>query len=141
MAWQWRGPALAGCVAAVAIGVWQLSAPARPTEPAPGRFVFEVIESFDAKYLGDSPGHVGRGGGVTGKPNVALGDPVFHGDRKVGKVTGLRWDRAKQSLEVEFDPEPFEIDARGRVLGPIRIAVGEDAWIPLGGPIDFEKTR
>ena len=33
----------------------------RPAMPGT-RFSFEVIESFDAKYEGDTPGHIGRGG-------------------------------------------------------------------------------
>jgi hypothetical protein len=87
------------------------------------RFEFQVVESFDAKYLGDTPGHRGRGGGLGNvRPDIALGDPVFHDDQKVGKVSSLLWDRTKESLEVEFDPEPF-----------VRVTVGESVWIPFGG--------
>lgn len=87
-----------------------------------GRFEFEVIESYDAKYLGDTPGHIGRHGEL-GKfrPQAALGDPVFRGEKQVGKITGLRWSQPHESLEVEFDPEPLE-----------RIAVGDLVWIQLG---------
>ena len=39
-------------------------------------FSFEVIESHDADYLGDTPAHLGRNGGLTVRPHVALGDAV-----------------------------------------------------------------
>jgi hypothetical protein len=106
-----------------AFGAVQLVSPAQsPKEPA-DRFEFQIVESFDAKYLGDTPGHTGRGGGLgSSRPNVALGDPVFHGDTKIGTITNLRWDRTKDSLEVEFDPEPFQ-----------RILIGEAVWISLRG--------
>ena len=113
---------------------WQWTTSAQTTGPRPGqsaaakvdptRFEFEILESYDAKYLGDQPGHMGRYGGLGQvRPNVALGDPVYHEDTKVGTVTGLTWDRAKGSLQVEFDPEPFQ-----------RITVGEVVWISLESP-------
>jgi hypothetical protein len=101
--------------------------------PASGRFDFQVVECFDARYLGDTPGHVGRGGGLGAKPDVALGDPVFEGTSRIGKVTNLRWDRAKESLEVEFEPEMYRLDRDGKPVSRNRITVGLDAWIPLGG--------
>lgn len=89
---------------------------------AGGRFEFEVVESFDARYVGDTPGHVGRHGELGElRPHVALGDPVQRGEQRVGTVTGLTWSAAHGSLEVEFDPEPLT-----------RIAVGEVVWIRLG---------
>ena len=48
---------------------------------------------------------------------MALGDPVFRGDVKVGVVNALTWERAKDGLEIEFDPEPIEFDANGRAVG------------------------
>jgi hypothetical protein len=39
-------------------------------------------------------------------------------------VTWLSWDRIKESLDVEFDPEPF-----------VRITVGQNVWIPFGGKV------
>ncbi len=95
----------------------------RPVEraAATGRFEFEIVESFDAKYLGDTPGHVGKNGGLGDRrPDVAIGDPVYRGEAKIGTISGLTWDRDKGSLQVEFDPEPFQ-----------RVGVGEIAWIKL----------
>jgi len=87
-------------------------------------FYFEVIDSHDAKYPGDTPAHMGKDGGLTVRPNVALGDAVYRTVNKsteiIGKVTLVLWDRVSGSLTVEFDPEPFR-----------RIAVGEEVWIDL----------
>jgi hypothetical protein len=103
-------------------------------------FFFEVIDSHDAKYPGDTPAHMGKDGGLTVRPNVALGDPVYktvsNASNKapnnaanptsnqaatvVGKITLVRWDRVSGSLTVEFFPEPFQ-----------RIAVGDEVWIDL----------
>ncbi len=85
------------------------------------RFEFDVVESFDAKYQGDTPGFTGRNGGLEGiRPSIALGDPVFRGNKQVGSVTSIVWERVRGSLTVEFDPLPAE-----------RIAVGETLWISL----------
>ena len=99
-------------------------APARE-HPTPGtRFWFEVIESFNAKYQGDTPGHIGRGGGLSLHPHVALGDPVYHKigdtDKAIGSVTWVTWDRLKGSLTVEFRPHEEH-----------RIAVGDEVWVDL----------
>ncbi len=91
-------------------------------------FVFEVIESLDASYLGDTPSHVGRDGGLDVRPNVALGDAVYRqpeegGDAppiRVGTVTRVVWERVSRSLTVEFDPAPL-----------VRIAVGDEVWVDL----------
>jgi len=87
-------------------------------------FFFEVIDSHDAKYPGDTPSHVGKDGGLTVRPNVALRDPVYRTVNKtttvIGKVTLVQWDRVSGSLTVEFDPEPLH-----------RIAVGDEVWIDL----------
>lgn len=124
---------LAGVVT-IMVGTWQLVlSQGQQVDPDPKRFDFVVIASFDAKYLGDSPGHSGRGKIGQGQPDVALGDPVFHGDHLIGKVTGISWDRVKENLELEFDPEPFELDERGRPAAANRVAVGENLWIPRGG--------
>jgi hypothetical protein len=97
---------------------------ALPLAPHGTPFHFEVIESYDGKYLGDTPGHMGKDGGLTVRPRVALGDAVYHTDGEtrtlVGRVTGVIWNRVSGSLEVEFDPEPFQ-----------RIAVGDEVWIDL----------
>jgi hypothetical protein len=93
---------------------------------APGtRFAFEVIESKDAEYLGDTPSHRGRDGGLEFRPHVALGDAVHRTeaggvDRVVGRITSVTWERVSGSLTVEFDPEPL-----------VRIAVGDEVWIDL----------
>jgi hypothetical protein len=90
---------------------------------AGSRFEFEVVQSFDAKYEGDTPGHVGRSGGLENrKLHVGLGDPIFRGDQQVGKVTGLSWSRAHGSLEVEFDP-----------VADARVCVGDVVWLALDG--------
>ena len=51
------------------------------------------------------------------------------------------WDRAKDSLEVEFDPEPFEEDAQGRPVRRSRVTVGADVWIPIGGAGAVKPSR
>lgn len=86
------------------------------------KFEFEVLESFDAQYLGDLPGHVGRDGLNGRRPNIALGDPVFRANEQIGTVTVLKWNRVNDSLEVEFDPLPNH-----------RIFVGESVWVHLDG--------
>ena len=93
--------------------------------PAPGTpFWFEVIESFNAKYQGDTAGHIGRGGGLSLQPHVALGDSVHHRvgnvDTVVGSVTGLTWERLSGSLTVEFRNHEGH-----------RIAVGDEVWVDL----------
>jgi hypothetical protein len=117
----------AGLVAAAAwcgLAVVRSQQPAKPqTSPqAIGKFEFEVIESFDAKYEGDTPGHIGRSGGLgDDRPQAALGDAVYRGEQKIGAVTALRWSRGQGSLEVEFDPQP-----------KTRINVGDVVWLKLG---------
>jgi len=92
-----------------------------PLAKAGSRFHFDVIESFDAKYEGDTPGHSGRSGGLSeSRPQIALGDPVFRDTQKVGSVTRVEWVRVQGSLTIEFDPEP-----------DIRIAVGDSVWVDL----------
>jgi len=87
-------------------------------------FYFEVIDSHDAKYQGDTPAHLGKDGGLTVRPNVALGDAVYRTVNKstviIGTVTLVLWDRVSGSLTVEFDPKPLH-----------RIAVGDEVWIDL----------
>jgi hypothetical protein len=106
-------------------------APSR-AHPAHGtRFWFEVVESFNAKYQGDTAGHIGRGGGLTLHPHVALADPVYHriGDteKAVGSVTGVPWDRLRGSLTVE-----------SRAHEDHRIAVGDQVWVDLN-PVDHKS--
>ena len=95
-----------------------------PLAPHGTRFLFEVIESHDAAYLGDTPGHMGRDGGLKVRPNVALGDGVYRTDgettTRVGTITRAVWDRVSGGLTVEFDPEPLR-----------RIAVGDEVWVDL----------
>jgi hypothetical protein len=95
-----------------------------PRAPHGTPFHFEVIESHDAKYLGDTPAHIGKDGGLTVRPQVALGDAVYRtvdaATKVVGTVTLVQWDRVSGSLTVEFEPQPFE-----------RIAVGDEVWIDL----------
>jgi len=88
------------------------------------KFFFEVIESHDAVYLGDTAGHMGRDGGLKVRPNVALGDGVYRTDgettTRMGTITRAVWDRVSGGLTVEFDPEPLK-----------RIAVGDEVWVDL----------
>jgi hypothetical protein len=131
---------LLGIALLIPLGLWQGAESAGPPPPASAKFAFQVVESFDAKYLGDTPGHIGRGGGLEhGKPNVSLGDPVYRGDEKVGTITSLTWDRSKGSLEVEFDPVPMHLGPDGRALGPLRIAIGDELWTRLGPTAAAEK--
>jgi hypothetical protein len=86
------------------------------------RLEFDVVESFDAKYLGDTPGHMGRAGGLEHRPRIALLDPIYRGEEKVGVVTGLQWNRTRLSLDIEFDP-----------VDHARICVGDAVWMALDG--------
>jgi len=132
---------LARSLGVVAIGLaimsgWQLISNGQQlaTEKAKtadsNRLEFEVVQSFDAKYEGDSPGHLGRAGGLQNRrPHAALGDSIYRGDTKVGTVTGLTWNRTNGSLDIEFDP-----------ADNARISVGDDVWMLLDGAIP-EKSR
>ena len=114
---------------------WAEDAQSRlPLAPHGTKFLFEVIESHDAVYLGDTPGHMGRDGGLKVRPNVALGDGVYRteGDTttRVGRITRAVWDRVSGGLTVEFDPEPLR-----------RIAVGDEVWIYLNpAPVAARPT-
>lgn len=120
------------CVAAGAALAWQVSAAGLAQAPAgaatreasaDAKFEFEVIESIDAEYLGDTPGHHGRSGGLgTRRPQVALGDPVFRGEEQVGTLTQIVWDRTRGSLDLEFDPSPLK-----------RVCVGDVVWVAIDG--------
>ncbi len=101
-----------------------------PAEPpiAPGVFAFVVVESFDAKYEGDTPGHLGRHGGLGDQvPRLGLGDPVYRGEGNaavvVGRVTNLKWSRGQGSLDIEFDP-----------TDKTRIEIGDNVWLKHGKP-------
>jgi hypothetical protein len=119
--WSWLAAAI--LLALGALGAAQQAAPKAAPGAGGSRFNFEVIESFDAKYEGDTPGHIGKSGGLgERRPHVALGDPVFRGDEKIGIVTGLVWSRAQGSLQVEFDP-----------VGDVRVCVGDEVWLALDG--------
>jgi len=130
---KWRRTAVTGLVALAPLALgWQLSAPGRQPEPAQAkrprvtasRFEFEIVESFNALYLGDTPGHVGKSGGLDDvRPNVALNDAVYRGEARVGTITRLEWDRGRDSLEIEFEPEPNT-----------RVAGGEIVWVTLNAP-------
>ena len=114
---------------------WAEDAQSRlPLAPHGTKFLFEVIESHDAVYLGDTPGHMGRDGGLKVRPNVALGDGVYRTDgettTRVGTITRAVWDRVSGGLTVEFDPEPLR-----------RIAVGDGVWVDLNpGPAPARPT-
>jgi len=122
--WIWILALLVAAAAGHYASVFAQQAPPSKA-PAPkfsGKFEIEVIESFDAKYQGDTPGHIGKHGELGDlRPQAALGDPVFRGDEKVGTVTNLIWSPGHGSLQVEFDPEP-----------KVRIAVGDVVWLRFG---------
>ena len=87
----------------------------REGQSGPLDFEFDVTQVIDAKYLGDTPSLIGRGGNVQGRPGLALDDPVYRGREKeeVGYITAVTWDRTKQSLEIEFSPRPLKKIAVG----------------------------
>lgn len=118
--------AMLGVLLLIAAPLWlagQQPATTAVPNPSSNRFEFEVIQSYDARYQGDTPGHMGRSGGLENrKLHVALGDSVFQGDKQVGKVTGLGWSRVHGSLEVEFDP-----------VAGARVCVGDVVWLALDG--------
>ena len=118
--WRPKAVILATLVPAAYLA-WDWSTPAQGPAASPGRFEFLVVESIDAKYLGDTPGHIGRASLGRNSPRVALGDPVFRETTRVGKVTHLTWNEARESLDVEFDPEPGH-----------RVAIGDPVWVALG---------
>jgi len=128
------GLALATAAPAARVARAAEGEPSLPPAPPGMAFRFEIIESHDAEYLGDTPAHLGKNGGLTVRPQVALGDPVFRktatGRTRVGHITRATWSRVGGSLEVEFDPEPFQ-----------RIAVGDEVWIDLNPvPTDAEPS-
>ncbi len=116
---------------------WQVTSHAQPKDDSaastakPGtRFEFEIVESFDAKYPGDTPGHIGQAGGLgSTRPRVALGDTVYRGQEKIGTISTVNWSHARGSLTVEFDPAP-----------ELRIAVGDIVWVDLN-PEEKEETK
>jgi len=121
------------CIAAIGLAIiagWQLWSSGQPPAAGKGkeaaaanRLEFEVVQSFDAKYLGDTPGHMGRAGAIEGRrPRIALQDPIYRGDEKVGIVTGLQWNRTNSSLDIEFDP-----------VDHARVCVGDAVWMSLDG--------
>jgi hypothetical protein len=125
---------LAGVALGLMIAVgWQLLSSGQ--QPAPekakdsgNRLEFEVVHSFDAKYLGDTPGHMGRAGGLSmRRPRIALGDPVYRGEEQVGLVTHLDWNRVNNGLDVEFDP-----------IANARVCVGDSVWLVLDNPRPYK---
>jgi hypothetical protein len=90
---------------------------------AANRLEFEVVESYDAKYLGDTAGHMGRAGGLeNSRLRVALSDAIYRGDELVGRVTRLTWSRTHGALDIEFDP-----------VDHARVCVGDRVWMALDG--------
>jgi hypothetical protein len=90
-----------------------------PAKVKGNRLEFEVVHSFDGKYLGDTPGHMGRTGGLTGpRPRIALGDRVYREEDVVGIVTNLELNRGNNSLDIEFNP-----------VDRARVCVGDTVWL------------
>jgi hypothetical protein len=129
----WFGIVAAGLLFSLVCQLWssgQQPAAEKGPAGAANRIEFEVVESFDAKYLGDTPGHLGRAGRLEGrKLRVALGDPMFRGDERVGIVTGLKWNRTNGSLDIEFDP-----------VDHCRVHVGDLVWMALDGSAAARTT-
>ena len=129
MQWARNGFVVAALCCGI-IAAWQLGTSGQQPAAAKGqasadanRMEFEVVHSFDAKYEGDTPGHMGRAGGLQNRrPHVALGDAIFRGEQQVGKVTGLTWNRTNGSLDIEFDP-----------VEGVRVRVGDEVWMVLDG--------
>jgi hypothetical protein len=95
------------------------SAAEKTTKVTGNHLQFEVVQSFDGKYLGDTPGHMGRTGGLTGpRPRIALGDKVYRDGEVVGVVTNLELNRGNNSLDIEFNP-----------VDRARICVGDTVWL------------
>jgi hypothetical protein len=130
-------------LSSIAIGLaiftgWQMMGSAqqqatekRNTTADSNRLQFEVVQSFDAKYEGDTPGHVGRAGGLQNRRlRAALGDAIYRGDQKVGTVTGLTWNRTNGSLDIEFDP-----------VADTRVSVGDEVWMLLDGSAAANPER
>jgi hypothetical protein len=124
--WTWFVVAVTGLTIVLSWQLWssgQQPATGKGAEGGANRLEFEVVESFDAKYLGDTPGHMGRAGRLEGrKLRVALGDAIHRGDERVGIVTGLKWNRTNGSLDIEFDP-----------VDHARVCVGDVVWMALDG--------
>jgi len=116
---------MAGLVGQLGTSVAQQPAAEGEQQTVTGsQFEFEVVESIDAEYLGDTPGHHGRNGGLgTRRPQLSLGDPVYRGTEQVGILTQITWDRTRGSLDLEFDPAPL-----------VRVNVGDVVWVALDGP-------
>ena len=121
--------AVAGAIVLAVSLTQQIGLHAQTTEPktelqpvkSGTKFHFDVIEMFDAKYQGDSPGFTGRAGALGGsRPHIALGDPVYRGEEKVGTITSAVWSRTQEGLTIEFDPEP-----------DVRVCVGNSVWLDL----------
>jgi len=129
----WLAPVTLGLL--IGLG-WQLlssgqQSPSEKSQTATNRLEFEVVQSFDSKYLGDTPGHTGRAGGLSmRRPRIALGDPVYRGEERVGLVTHLDWNRVNGSLDVEFDP-----------VDHARICVGESVWLVLDNPRPYKTSE
>jgi hypothetical protein len=122
---KWFGVAVVAAVFVVGWQVWSIGQQpgSEKTKQTGGgnRLEFEVVSSFDGKYLGDTPGHMGRVGGLTSrKPRIALRDKVYRGEELVGLVTSLDWNRTNTSLDIEFDP-----------VDHARICVGDTMWMVL----------
>jgi hypothetical protein len=96
------------------------------------RFYFDIIESCDARYLGDTPSHIGKHGGLDLRPRVALGDNVYRtnqeGQQIIGIITQINWDRVSGSLSIEFAPKPLET-----------ICVGEEVWVDINPDRQLKK--
>jgi hypothetical protein len=122
---KWLGVAVVGIAIVAGWQLWssgqQPGAVKVKVAADSNRLAFEVVQSFDAKYEGDTPGHMGRAGGLQNRRlRVALGDRIYRGDENVGSVTGLTWNRTNGSLDIEFDP-----------VDRVRVCVGDDVWMAL----------
>lgn len=95
--------------------------PLRPTAATPrDQSRLEVIEIFDAKYAGDTPGCVAVQK-VTSPPRISLGDAVHRDGVTVGHLTAAAWNDETHVLRIEFDPST---GARTRISDVITLPTG-----------------
>ncbi len=80
-----------------------------------------------ARYLGDTPGHLGRAASGRVAPRIALGDPVMRGTTQVGRSPTSTGTRPAKAWKSSSTRRPS-----------VRICIGDPVWIPIpadSGPL------